>query len=81
VKFLVPALLGCLMMGGCADLISKDCHSDYAIGLGDGLTGTLPRAAVYGSRCARYGVQPDAARYLEGWRDGYGEIHLRLKGA
>lgn len=51
---------------GCA----ADCGPDwYAIGQRDGILGAQPQDEIYARRC---GGAVDAARYREGWQDGFG---------
>jgi hypothetical protein len=50
---------------GCA----ADCGPDWhAIGQRDGILGAQPQEELYARRC---GGGVDAARYREGWRDGF----------
>ena len=62
-KFLFA--LACFIgLAGCA----ADCGPDwYAIGQRDGVLGAQPQDEIYAQRCG--GV--DAARYREGWQDGF----------
>lgn len=74
------AAVGFLIVAGCAGLAEKECRGDwYQTGLRDGRRGDRPDIDAYARQCARYGVQPDAARYLEGWNDGFGRIHMQDK--
>ena len=36
----------------------------------DGVAGLQPRIDVYSSQCTRYGVQPPASDYMQGWESG-----------
>jgi hypothetical protein len=59
------ALVLTFAIGGCA----ADCSGDwYQVGARDGRIGAEPQIESYAARCS--GVQPDAARYAEGYRDG-----------
>lgn len=73
----------CLVIGGCAGLAEKDCRGDwYQIGYRDGQRGDRPEAALayYAKQCQAYGVQPDAERYRQGWRDASGDLRWRTTG-
>lgn len=73
------ATVVCCLATGCANL-EKDCRGDwYRTGLRDGLGGWQIDLGTYARQCARYGIAPDEARYIQGWRDGFGELHLREK--
>ena len=65
-------LLGaaCLVaLAGCAGLKAADCGPDwFAIGQRDGVLGAQPQEETYARRC---GGAVDAARYREGWQDGF----------
>ena len=79
-KLALTAAACCLAIAGCAGLAEKDCRSDwYQLGLRDGQRGDPPEPESYAAQCRPYGVQPDAARYLQGWEAGFGWIHLREK--
>ena len=71
-KLIVPiAFVG--ILGGCASLGSSDCTADwYQVGKRDGRLGAQPQAEIYQRRCGA-AAQVDAARYSEGWRDGFAE--------
>lgn len=78
VKFATCAVT-CLL-AGCANLVERDCRSDwYQVGLRDGHRGDQPDVDAYAAACARFGVRPDAARYRQGWEDGFGELNLRRR--
>jgi len=69
VKSLIVAF--CLTLTGCAGLAADECRDGadwYQIGQRDGRLGASPQADLYASRC---GVQPDAARYTQGWQAGF----------
>jgi hypothetical protein len=56
------------LLAGCANLGGVDCGPDwYAIGQRDGRIGAQPQDAAYAQRCGAV----DAARYREGWQDGF----------
>lgn len=82
-KVTFAAAACCLAISGCAGLAEKDCRGDwYQIGMRDGQRGDSPRTELdrYAAQCRPYGVQPDAKRYMEGWRDAFGELRWRTKG-
>lgn len=57
-------------VAGCAGVDLADCGSDwYAIGQRDGRLGAQGQEELYVGRC---GSKVDAARYRDGWRDGFG---------
>ena len=67
-RFLILFLL--LIIGGCA-VSAADCGPDWrAIGERDGVLGAQPQIERYAAKCG--GVIPDAKRYDEGYRDGFG---------
>jgi hypothetical protein len=67
--------LACLLVTGCAGLTSSDCGTDaFALGQRDGRLGASPQAERYAERCGTI----DAARYQEGWRDGYRQRPIPL---
>lgn len=54
-----------IVLAGCA----ADCGPDwFAIGQRDGILGAQPQEETYAGRC---GGAVDAARYREGWQDGF----------
>lgn len=54
---------------GCASIETADCGPDwYAVGQRDGILGAQPQEEIYARRC---GTPVDAARYREGWQDGF----------
>jgi hypothetical protein len=66
------AIALCALGAGCASMSDNECRSAnwYERGMQDGLIGLQPRLDVYSSQCTRYGVQPAANDYLEGWQSG-----------
>jgi hypothetical protein len=58
---------------GCAGLDAVGCRSaDWRDrGYREGLFGNPPHIEVYAEQCRRHGVEPDAARYGEGWDAGH----------
>jgi hypothetical protein len=67
------AAVSSLAIAGCASLIEEECRGDwYQIGQRDGRLGASPQLEIYAARCAPVGVQPDAVRYDEGWKAGFG---------
>ena len=57
------------LLAGCAALGSVDCGPDwYATGQRDGRLGAQPQEEIYARRC---GGGVDAARYRDGWQDGF----------
>jgi hypothetical protein len=66
----ICASLGALLiLAGCAAFDAADCGPDwYSIGQRDGTLGAPLQDANYAGRC---GTEVDAARYREGWQDGF----------
>ena len=66
---LLPLLL---LLGGCA---SVDCRTAdwYEPGFRDAIFGMQPQDGVYASQCEKI----DAARYMQGWREGKYEADSR----
>ena len=63
------AVVSLITLAGCAGFGAADCGPDwYAIGQRDGTLGAQPQAEIYARRC---GAEVDAARYREGWQDGF----------
>ena len=63
-------------LAGCAHLMESDCRVDwYKMGLRDGMGNWPMDVDLYARECARYGIVPDAGRYMKGWHDGFGETH------
>ena len=74
------ALIPCLLLlASCAGMDAQDCRGAdwYALGERDGRYGSQPQVEVYSGWCAAHGVQPDAARYAEGWSYGNSEYRVR----
>jgi len=56
-------------LAGCAGFGAADCGPDwYAIGHRDGILGAYPQSDLYARRCDG---PVDAARYRDGWQDGF----------
>ena len=69
-RFLSMSVI-CIAPAGCASLREHDCRSDwYLVGFRDGRLPTAANVEAYAGECARYGIQPDARRYREGWEAG-----------
>ena len=70
-KSIISAIAFALITG-CAGMNDMDCRADwYQVGQRDALLGASPQQQldVYASRCG--GAQPDAVRYMEGYRAGF----------
>ena len=64
----ITALALAFVVCGCA----SDCGGDwYQVGARDGRIGAEPQIDNYAARCS--GVQPDAARYAEGYAAGFAQ--------
>jgi predicted small secreted protein len=67
-KYLFSVLACATALSGCATV--SDCGGDwYAIGQRDGRLGATPQAELYARRCSTV----NAARYGEGWREGFSQ--------
>ena len=68
---LLSASVIAIAVPACASLVEHDCRADwYLIGFRDGRMPSAPQVETYAAECARYGIQPDAQRYKEGWEAG-----------
>lgn len=77
-RFLVAFVF--LTLAGCAGMEAAECRSAdwYATAFRDAIFGLQPQNDLYEMQCSRHGVQPDRARYREGWTHGYYEQQQRL---
>ena len=66
-------LLACLLaLSGCVTLNEQDCRTVdwYRLGDRDGVNGSPTLIDQYTLQCQAFGLKPNDARYMEGWRDG-----------
>jgi hypothetical protein len=66
----------CIALAGCSAMTESECRSTdwYERGRLDARVYAIqPAISQYARQCAPYGVQAAEARYMEGWRVGYGE--------
>jgi hypothetical protein len=76
----VLAIASLALLSGCASMSAQECRGAdwFAIGERDGnLYGSQPQISAYQNWCAAHGVQPDAARYQEGWNWGNAQNRSR----
>jgi len=68
-----------VFLSGCAGLQADDCRRAdwYELGFRDALYGIQRQDHAYESQCAPHGVNLDAARYAQGWREGRYEFEAR----
>lgn len=73
----VPVAL--LTLAGCAGMDAAQCRGAnwYEVAFRDAIFGLQPQDEIYARQCASQGVQPDRARYREGWIHGYYEQQQR----
>jgi hypothetical protein len=76
-------LLAVVVLGGCAGLDDAGCRQAdwYDLGFRDAIFGMQPQDGVYARQCERASVKVDAARYLQGWREGRWEADARSTGS
>ena len=69
-----------LTLAGCAGMDARECRSAnwYDLAFRDAIFGLQPQDELYARQCGPHGVQPDRARYHEGWIHGYYEQQQRL---
>jgi hypothetical protein len=71
-RITLAAASSCLALAACAGLIEQDCRSDpYELGVRDARRALPPQAETHVAQCRAFGVDIDAARYMEGWRSAY----------
>jgi len=69
-----------LTLGGCAGMDAAECRGAnwYDVAFRDAILGLQPQNDLYEMQCSRHAVQPDRARYREGWIHGHYEQQQRL---
>ena len=80
---LVVALLGGMVISGCASMSSEECaNSDWrAVGFEDGSRGyTSDRFASHRKACAKHGITADFGAYQQGRTDGLVEFCQPTRG-
>ena len=71
-RIALAAASSCLALAACAGLVESECRSDpYELGVRDARRGLPPQAETHAAQCKAHGVELDAARYMEGWRNAY----------
>ena len=76
-------LLATVVLCGCASLDDLGCrHANwYDLGFRDAIFGIAPQYDIYELQCQPHGAKVDAARYLQGWREGRYEANARNPGS
>jgi len=80
----VLAVVGALLLSGCAGMTQTECRSSnwYEVGYRDGdLYGLRPQIDLIAHQCSAFGVTPAEKEYLAGWVDGYRQFIHRMTGA
>jgi hypothetical protein len=74
-----PWVLIALALCGCAGLDAEACRRAdwYDLGFRDAIFGLQPQDPIYARQCGTI----DAARYLQGWREGKWEADARVPGS
>ena len=72
-------ILAALVLVGCAGPDAATCRSAdwYDLGFRDAIFGIQPQHDVYSAQCEKV----DAARYVQGWREGKYEADSRHGGS
>jgi hypothetical protein len=73
------ALLGLVLLGGCAGMDPEGCRRAnwYDLGFRDAIFGIQRQDDLYTLQCEPHGVKVDVARYLDGWVEGKYEADRR----
>jgi len=68
-----------LTLAGCAGMDLAECRGAnwYDLAFRDAILGLQPQDEIYARQCGPQGVEPDRARYREGWIHGYYEQQAR----
>ena len=75
----LPLAFVFLTLAGCAGMDAAECRGAnwYDVAFRDAIFGLQPQNDLYEIQCRPHGVQPDRARYREGWIHGYYEQQQR----
>jgi hypothetical protein len=78
-KSLLAAAFALLTLSGCVGMDAAECRGAnwYDLAFRDAILGLQPQDELYARWCGPNGVQPDRARYREGWLHGYYEQQAR----